>query len=78
MLAVASMPQSEALELTERFAVKDPGKRLEERITFDDPNTFSKPWDTRVSYAKVPDGRIAEDICLERLNITLKAPDGVR
>lgn len=78
LLDAAGMPHSEALELTERFTLKNNGNTLEERITYKDPNTFSKPWDTVVTYSKVPGARIAEDICLERLNITLKSPEGVR
>lgn len=78
LLDASGMPHSEDLELTERFTLKDNGNTLEERITFKDPKTFSKAWDTVVSYKKLPGARIAEDLCLERLNITLRSPEGVR
>lgn len=75
LLDAAGMPHSDELEVVERFTLKDNGNTLESRMTFKDPNTFSKSWDATVSYKKLPAGtRIQEDLCLQRLNITLQSP----
>jgi hypothetical protein len=56
---------SDQLKLSERFRWK--GKNtLEQRITITDPMTFTKPWDVVLSYRRLPDEAMAEDVCLER------------
>ncbi|MGC3982892.1 MAG: hypothetical protein QM808_16700 [Steroidobacteraceae bacterium] len=75
LLDAAGMPHSDELETVERFTLKDGGNTLEDRITFKDKNTFSKNWDAVVKFKKLPAGtKIQEDLCLQRLNITLKSP----
>lgn len=73
LLDASGLPHSDALELTERFQLKD-ANTLEERLTFKDSKTFAKSWDAVLTYQKQPGVRIEEDVCLERRNITLKAP----
>ncbi len=48
------IPQSEAVELTERFTVADDGSRLEYEITSIDPENFTEPLILRKSYFWVP------------------------
>ena len=48
------IPQSEAVELTERFAIVDDGSRLEYQITSSDPATFTEPLTLTKSYFWVP------------------------
>lgn len=75
LLDAAGMPHSDELETVERFKLLDGGNGLEDRITFKDKKTFSKDWEAVVRFKKLPAGtKIQEDICLQRLNITLKSP----
>ena len=48
------IPQSESVELTERFSVVDDGGRLEYEITSTDPETFSEPLTLTKSFFWVP------------------------
>jgi len=65
----AGMPHSDQLHLTEWYSLADGGSILREKIRFDDPETFSAPWDTVLTYKKLPGARIAEDICEVRIGL---------
>ena len=70
LLDAAGMPHSEDLKLTETYQLGDHGKTLNETIRFDDPASFTRPWETKVAYRKLPAGsRIQEDVCIERLHV---------
>jgi hypothetical protein len=58
------IPHSDALRVTERFSLKNGGKTLEDRITVEDPRTFTRPWSFTVTYTKRADVRLLEDACL--------------
>lgn len=74
LLDAAGMPHSDELQTIERLRLKD-ANTLENRITFKDSKTFAKDWQTVVTFRKLPAGtRIQEDLCLQRLNITLSSP----
>ncbi|MGC3982403.1 MAG: hypothetical protein QM808_14230 [Steroidobacteraceae bacterium] len=70
LLDAAGMPHSDELHITQRYTLKNAGKTLEQRIRFEDPKTFSKAWETVVSYDRKPGARVPEDVCTERLGIT--------
>lgn len=70
LLDQAGMPHSEQLRLTERFRLRRGGTQLEEVLRFEDPLTFSAPWETRLIYQRQNNKQIAEDVCIERLGIT--------
>lgn len=63
LLDAAGLPHSEDLHLTETYTLKNQGKILEERIRFEDPKTFTKPWEATITYRRLPDARIAEQVC---------------
>jgi len=56
---------SAELKLTERFSLKD-RDTLEYRVTVTDPVTFTKPWETVLTYKRQVNAPLAEDLCLER------------
>jgi len=56
---------SDELKLVEHFRLKDKNT-LEHRITISDPMTFTKPWDAVLTYRRLPDEAMTEDVCLER------------
>lgn len=56
---------SDELQLAERFRLKDKNT-LEYRITISDPTTFTKPWEVVLTYRRLPDEEMTEDVCLER------------
>jgi hypothetical protein len=60
------VPHGYDLKVTERYRLID-ADTLENRITIEDPEFFSKPWDAVVTYKRVPDAIFAEDVCLDRL-----------
>jgi len=59
------LPNSDDLALLERIRLKD-SNTLEDRITITDPAVFTKPWDTVVTYKRVPNEVFPEDVCLDR------------
>ena len=59
----AGLPHSEDLKVTERLRMTAGGKTLVDRITIDDPKTFTAPWSTTVRYNKQPGMRLPEAAC---------------
>lgn len=68
----SGMPHSDALVMTERYRLIG-DDRLENRMRFEDPETFSEPWETVVTYRRQAGARIAEDVCLDRIKQGLPA-----
>jgi len=58
------MPHSAAMHVTERLRLIDGGKRLEDRVTIDDPDTFTAPWTARVVFERKPGVELAEYNCV--------------
>jgi hypothetical protein len=56
---------SDQLKLTERFRLKD-RDTLEYRVTANDPATFTRTWDSVLTYKRQANAPLAEDLCLER------------
>ena len=69
LLDAAGMPHGEQLKLTERYTLSKGGRELQEVLRFDDPGVFTRPWQTTVTYRRLPEARIQEDVCIERLGI---------
>jgi hypothetical protein len=63
-LDLAGHPHSEALRVTERFHRTDFG-HMDLQITFDDAQTYNKPWTIEVKANYVPDTELLEFICAE-------------
>lgn len=61
----AGLPHSDELLMTETLRLID-ADTLENRIRFEDPLTFSAPWETRLTYRR-QQGRLKEDVCLDRI-----------
>jgi hypothetical protein len=71
LLDASGLPHTEDLKITETFQLADNGQKLLETLRFDDPKTFTAPWEAAVAYRKLPTGtHIQEDVCEERLHIT--------
>jgi len=70
LLDASGMPHTEDLRLTETYQLANHGRILDETIRFDDPASFTRPWQTRISYRRLPGARIAEDVCIERLHVS--------
>jgi len=60
------LPHSDELVMTETYRLRGDGV-LENRIRFEDADTFTGPWETVVTYRRQPGARIREDVCLDRI-----------
>lgn len=61
------VPHGYELKLTERIRLKGPDV-LENRITIEDPEYFTRPWETVVTYQRQPDEAFPESVCFDKLN----------
>lgn len=60
------VPHGYDLKVTERIRLTDTDT-LEDRITIEDPEYFTRPWETLLTYKRQPSALISEDVCLDRL-----------
>jgi len=58
-------PQRIGLHVTEQIRLIDGGRRLEDRITVDDPAAFSRPWTARKTYSRQPESVLVDALCEE-------------
>jgi hypothetical protein len=58
------MPHSASMRVTERLRLIDGGKRLEDRVTIDDPEVFTGPWTARVVFDRKPGATLTEYNCV--------------
>ncbi len=61
----SGLPHSDALKLTERLRLRSPDV-LEDRLQFEDPQTFTQPWEAVLTYRRQHTD-IHEDVCLDRI-----------
>jgi hypothetical protein len=66
VLDASGLPHSDQLVITERLRVLPDG-RLEDRMTIEDPETFTAPWETVLTFHRDPAARVADDVCIDRL-----------
>lgn len=62
----AGLPHSDNLKLTERLRLRSPNV-LENRIRVEDPDVFTQPWETLVTYRRQRNTQLQEDVCLDRI-----------
>lgn len=62
----AGLPHSDELVMTETLRLLD-ADTLENHIRFEDPLTFSAPWEARLVYRRQHGARLQEDVCLDRI-----------
>ena len=69
-LDAAGLPHTDSAILTERFHTINGGQILEADIHVSDPATYTRDWDTKLLFRRLPDDtRIKEDVCMERKNL---------
>jgi len=61
------VPHSDSMVMDERLHLKG-ANTLEDDLTITDPDSFTRPWHTKVMYTRQPDQAFAEDVCLDRLS----------
>jgi hypothetical protein len=66
VMDASGLPHSEQLALTERLRVLRDG-RLEDRITVEDPETYTEPWETVLTFHRDAAARVTDDVCPDRL-----------
>lgn len=69
LLDDSGLPHSDELTTIERYRLRDDGKRLELRVTFTDPQTFTQTWETTLNFDKHPNVLVKEDYCFRRTGI---------
>lgn len=62
----AGLPHSDDLVMTEHLRLRD-ANTLENRIRFEDPQTFSQPWETVLTYQRQIGAQLKEDVCLDHI-----------
>lgn len=67
LLDDSGLPHSDALHIVERYVLKNAGKTLEIRFTIEDPQTFSKPWETVLHFKRQSLDVRDDDFCLGRI-----------
>ncbi|MGA3157948.1 MAG: hypothetical protein ABSE43_10300 [Steroidobacteraceae bacterium] len=65
----SGLPHTDDMKMIERFRLINEGRQLEARIHFEDPATFTQPWDTVLLFNRLPETAIIEDHCLDRLHL---------
>ena len=60
------VPHGYDLKLTERIRLEN-ADTLVDRITIEDPEYFTKPWETVVTYKRQADATFPENVCLDKL-----------
>ena len=60
------VPHGFDLKTTERIRLKG-ADTLEDRISIKDPEFFTRPWETVVTYQRQPDDLFPENVCLDSL-----------
>lgn len=69
-LDAAGLPHTDSAVLTERFHTIDQGKMLEADINVSDPAMYTRAWNTKILFKRLPDDtRIKEDVCMERKHL---------
>ncbi len=66
VLDAAGMPHSDQMTLTERLRVLDDG-RLEDRLSIEDPDTFTKPWEAVLFFHRDATAQLTDDVCPDRI-----------
>lgn len=66
VMDASGLPHSEQLTLTERLRVLSDG-RLEDRITIDDPESYTEPWETVLTFHRDAAARVTDDVCPDRM-----------
>jgi len=66
VMDASGLPRSEQMTLTEHLRVLPDG-RLEDRITVDDPENYTQPWETRLTFHRDAAARVTDDVCPDRL-----------
>jgi hypothetical protein len=67
LLDSAGMPHGSNLKIDERLRLRSPDV-LENRIRIEDAETFTKPWETVVTYRRQAGAPPYEDVCLDRIH----------
>lgn len=65
----SGLPHSENLHITQNLQLKD-ANTLENTVTIEDAQFYSKPWQTKFTYTRLPAGTyLKDDVCTERLGL---------
>lgn len=71
MLDGAGLPHSDNLTLTEHMRLlpgeESAGDVLEIRFTIDDPDNYTRPWETVMTYRRQPERSLGDYPCLDRV-----------
>jgi hypothetical protein len=67
LLDDSGVPHGPGLKLTEHLSLLDGGNRMRNRMTIEDPETFTAPWTITVTYERMKGYQIPEDVCAERI-----------
>lgn len=67
LLDATGLPHGPNLSVRETYRLIDGGKRMLLRLRFEDADTYTRPWEAEVTFRRLPNYRLKEDICLDRI-----------
>jgi hypothetical protein len=65
-LDATGLPHSDQMVLTERLRVLADG-RLEDRLTIEDPDVYTAPWEVVLHFRRDAAARVVDDVCPDRI-----------
>jgi hypothetical protein len=66
VLDATGLPRSDQMVITERLRVLPDG-RLENRLTIEDPDMYTQPWETVLTFHRDANARVTDDVCPDRI-----------
>jgi hypothetical protein len=63
----AGHPHTERLHVIEKYT-RASASTMNYEVVIDDPGAYTRPWTSRNSFSFIPGGKLAEDICLDKVS----------
>jgi hypothetical protein len=63
----SGLPHGTGMKVTERLQLAPGGQRLLSQITVDDAEFYAQPWTVSVSYERLKNAKLPEDVCAEKI-----------
>ncbi|EIZ77386.1 hypothetical protein WSK_4048 [Novosphingobium sp. Rr 2-17] len=69
LLDATGLPHGPNLKVRETYRLIDGGERLVLRLRFEDAEIYTRPWEADVTFRRLTDYQLKEDVCLDRIAV---------